>query len=86
MVYRGTMQDLQNAYFIAKVYIKTEGGFLFSKPTLIGTALMSLRSVATYSLFRSMVKQLTLREEEFKQGEVTGNIRCFIRSTGMLKL
>lgn len=44
---------------------------------------MSLRSVATYSLFRSMVKQLTLREDEFKQGEIIGNIRCFIRSTGL---
>lgn len=54
----------------------------YTRPQLLGTALMSLRSVATYPLFKSMVKQLTTEEIRFDQGEVIGNIRCFTRSTG----
>lgn len=97
-VYRGTTQQLQNAYFIIKVsdsrwslftvhwsqvYVKTSDRW-YQRPSLLGTALMSLRSVTTYPLFKSMVKQLTTEEIRFNQGEVIGNIRCFTRSTGQL--
>lgn len=81
-VYRGTVQQLQNSYFIVKVYMKAERGW-FQRDPLIGTCIMSLRSVTTYPVFRGMVKQLTIDELMFNQGDLSGNIRCYMRSAGL---
>lgn len=34
--------------------------------------------------FRGVVKKLTTNPKKFQQGEIIGNIRCFVRSVGVL--
>eukprot|EP00922_Rhytidocystis_sp_ex-Travisia-forbesii_P007453 GHVS01010881.1.p1 GENE.GHVS01010881.1~~GHVS01010881.1.p1 ORF type:complete len:1534 (-),score=185.84 GHVS01010881.1:14-4615(-) len=80
--FRGTMQHLANAYFVVSVSCFNPAQ-RYRAPAKVGTCIMSLKSVAQYPLFRGIVKKMTTVETKFQQGELMGNIRCYIRSVGV---
>ncbi|KAL8434524.1 hypothetical protein Efla_000040 [Eimeria flavescens] len=81
--FRGTLPSLSNQYIVVQVACMFEGKW-YRPPLQLGVCIMSLKSVTTYPLFRGVVKKLTTNPKKFQQGEIIGNIRCFIRSVGVL--
>ncbi|OEH75123.1 C2 domain-containing protein [Cyclospora cayetanensis] len=81
--FRGTLPSLGNQYIVVSVACQFESRWL-RPPLQLGVCILSLKSVTTYPLFRGVVKKLTTNPRKFQQGEIIGNIRCFIRSVGIL--
>ncbi|KOB59444.1 hypothetical protein PFHG_01205 [Plasmodium falciparum HB3] len=78
----GTYQQLANAFFILTV-LCYNSNYRYKPPILLGSCIISLKSVTEYPFFKGIVKKLTLDKSRFKQGEIVGNIKCFINSYGM---
>ncbi|PHJ25782.1 c2 domain-containing [Cystoisospora suis] len=80
--YRGTLQSISNNYITATL-LYTRPKEWYRPPAHLGLCIMALKSVLQYPLFRGIVKKLTTDPRKFQQGELIGNIRCFIRSVGV---
>ncbi|KAL7068197.1 C2 domain-containing protein [Cryptosporidium serpentis] len=76
-VFTGTNMQLQNSYIVVEVV-----AYLRFGPTVIGSAIISLKSVESYPLARVTVKRVTVDIYKIIVGELIGNIFCSVRSTG----
>ncbi|KFH01137.1 Sma protein [Toxoplasma gondii MAS] len=80
--YRGSLQSISNNY-ITVTLLYSRPKEWYRPPAHLGLCIMALKSVLQYPLFRGIVKKLTTDPRKFQQGELVGNIRCFIRSVGI---
>ncbi|SCN58593.1 centrosomal protein CEP76, putative [Plasmodium chabaudi chabaudi] len=78
----GTYRQLANAFFILAV-LCYNSNYKYKPPILLGSCIVSLKSVTEYPFFKGTVKKLTLEKRKFKQGEIVGNIKCFVNSYGI---
>ncbi|CXH80133.1 centrosomal protein CEP76, putative [Plasmodium berghei] len=78
----GTYRQLANAFFILAV-LCYNSNYRYKPPILLGSCIVSLKSVTEYPFFKGTVKKLTLEKRKFKQGEIVGNIKCFVNSYGI---
>ncbi|KAK1937449.1 putative Sma protein [Babesia divergens] len=78
--FQGTLRQLRYACFSAKMYCVHKRKFLAKPPTLLGTCIVSLKSVQEQPLVRGVVKKLTLGTRNMFSGTVQGNIRCCVKS------
>ncbi|SBS85622.1 centrosomal protein CEP76, putative (CEP76) [Plasmodium ovale curtisi] len=78
----GTYQQLANAFFILTV-LCYNSNYRYKPPILLGSCIISLKSVTEYPFFKGIVKKLTLEKKKFRQGEIVGNIKCFVNSYGI---
>ncbi|CRH01096.1 conserved Plasmodium protein, unknown function [Plasmodium relictum] len=78
----GTHQQLANSFFILTV-LCYNSRYRYKPPILLGSCIISLKSVTEYPFFKGIVKKLTLDKTRFKQGEIVGNIKCFAKSYGI---
>ncbi|SCO93337.1 centrosomal protein CEP76, putative [Plasmodium malariae] len=78
----GTYQQLANAFFIITV-LCYNSNYRYKPPILLGSCIISLKSVTEYPFFKGIIKKLTLDKTKFKQGEIVGNIKCFVNSYGI---
>ncbi|GIX63742.1 C2 domain-containing protein, putative [Babesia caballi] len=78
--FQGTLRQLRYASFTAKVFCVGRGRLLSKPPVLLGTCVMSLKSVQELPLVRGVLKKLTLGTRNMFSGTVQGNIRCCMKS------
>ncbi|ORM41001.1 Vesicular-fusion protein sec18 [Babesia sp. Xinjiang] len=78
--FQGTLRQLRYASFTAKVYCVHRSRFISRPPALLGTCVLSLKSVQELPLVRGVVKKLTLGTRNMFSGTIQGNIRCCIKS------
>ncbi|GFE54997.1 C2 domain-containing protein, putative [Babesia ovis] len=78
--FQGTLRQLRYASFTAKVFCVTRTGFFAKPPALLGTCVLSLKSVQELPLVRGVVKKLTLGTRNMFSGTIQGNIRCCVKS------
>ncbi|KAK2195384.1 bifunctional C2 domain superfamily/C2 domain [Babesia duncani] len=81
--FQGTLRQLKYAHYVAKVYAIKPQKLLKGSSTLLGTCIMSLKSVHEYPLCRGIVKRLTLKNTDMQSGYIQGIVRCFRRSLGL---
>uniref|UniRef100_A0A3B0N2V6 C2 domain containing protein, putative n=1 Tax=Theileria annulata TaxID=5874 RepID=A0A3B0N2V6_THEAN len=81
--YRGTIRHMKISYFQVKVYCITNKKFWRRTTTLLGTCVMSLRSVRDYPLVRGAVKKLAKGADQMQSGTIQGNIVCYMSSAGL---
>ncbi|BAM39884.1 uncharacterized protein TOT_020000156 [Theileria orientalis strain Shintoku] len=80
--FTGTFRQLKISYFTVKVYSVTKK-FWRKSVTLLGTCVMSLKSVREYPLVRGIVKKLAIGTQNMQIGTIQGNIRCSHKSAGL---
>ncbi|ANQ09282.1 Uncharacterized protein PCOAH_00036820 [Plasmodium coatneyi] len=78
----GTYHQLANAFFILTV-LSHNTSYRYKPPILLGSCIISLKSVTEHPFFKGTVKKLTLDKTKFRQGEIVGNIKCFVNSYGI---
>ncbi|KJP88903.1 hypothetical protein AK88_01397 [Plasmodium fragile] len=78
----GTYHQLANAFFILTV-LSHNTSHRYKPPILLGSCIISLKSVTEHPFFKGTVKKLTLDKTKFRQGEIVGNIKCFVNSYGI---
>ncbi|CRG93618.1 conserved Plasmodium protein, unknown function [Plasmodium gallinaceum] len=81
----GTRQQLANSFFILTV-LCYNSKYRYKPPILLGSCIISLKSVTEYPFFKGIVKKLTLDKTRFRQGEIVGNIKCFAKSYGIKEI
>lgn len=81
--FRGTLRQLRYACFSASVYCLQKGTVLSKPPILIGTCVLSLKSVQEQPLVRGVVKKLAMGTRNMFSGTIQGNIRCCVKSSAI---
>ncbi|KAL5368509.1 hypothetical protein CPHLJ_5g780 [Cryptosporidium parvum] len=76
-VFTGTRCQLRNAYIIVEVLAYLKFG-----PSVIGAAMISLASVESYPLVKTIIKRITIDIYKIVGGEIIGNVFCYSKSTG----
>ncbi|EAN32450.1 C2 domain protein [Theileria parva strain Muguga] len=80
--YRGTIRHMKISYFQVKVYCISRK-FWRRTTTLLGTCVISLRSVRDYPLVRGAVKKLAQGADQMQSGIIQGNVECYMSSVDM---
>ncbi|AFZ79044.1 hypothetical protein BEWA_018890 [Theileria equi strain WA] len=81
--FRGTLRQMKISYFVVKVYAINNNKFWNKGQLLLGTCVMSLKSVKEYPLVRGIVKKLAIGTKNMQSGTIQGNIRCCVKSASV---